>query len=79
MNDFFQDSTISAKPELRDLARESVRFVPTNLRVKRDDGVKKPIIRTNALGLSTTTAKQAAVKTTDEAYADFMNELNGLL
>ncbi|GMR60538.1 hypothetical protein PMAYCL1PPCAC_30733, partial [Pristionchus mayeri] len=73
------DAVISAKPELRDLAGEATRFVPTNLRVRRDEGVKKPVGRVNAYGMATESATKKAAKTTDEAYADFMKEMDGLL
>lgn len=70
---------ISAKPELRDLAGEATRFVPTNLRVRREDTFKKPIGRVNAYGMATESATKKAAKSTDEAYADFMKEMDGLL
>ncbi|GMR49477.1 hypothetical protein PMAYCL1PPCAC_19672 [Pristionchus mayeri] len=73
------DAVISAKPELRDLAGEATRFVPTNLRVRRDEGVKRPMARVNALGVPSESAMKKAAKTTDEAYADFMKEMDGLL
>ncbi|KAF8354953.1 hypothetical protein PRIPAC_96576 [Pristionchus pacificus] len=73
------DAVISAKPELRDLAGEATRFVPTNLRVRREDTFKKPIGRVNAYGMATESATKKAAKSTDEAYADFMKEMDGLL
>ncbi|KAF8375284.1 hypothetical protein PRIPAC_81713 [Pristionchus pacificus] len=73
------DAVISAKPELRDLAGEATRFVPTNLRVRREEQVKKPIGRVNAYGMATESAAKKAAKTTDEAYSDFMKEMEGLL
>ncbi|GMT35982.1 hypothetical protein PFISCL1PPCAC_27279 [Pristionchus fissidentatus] len=73
------DAVISAKPELRDLAGEATKFVPTNLRVRRDDMVKKPQGRVNALGMATESATRKQAKTTDEAYADFMKEMDGIL
>ncbi|GMT19797.1 hypothetical protein PFISCL1PPCAC_11094, partial [Pristionchus fissidentatus] len=73
------DAVISAKPELRDLAGEATKFVPTNLRVRRDETVKKPQGRVNALGMTTESTMRKQAKTTDEAYADFMKEMDGIL
>ncbi|GMT06153.1 hypothetical protein PENTCL1PPCAC_28327, partial [Pristionchus entomophagus] len=72
------EAVISAKPELRDLAGEATKFVPTNLRVRRDNTVKKPVGRVNAYGMGIDSARKKEAKTTDEAYADFMKELEGI-
>ncbi|XP_073826776.1 uncharacterized protein [Musca autumnalis] len=72
-------TTITAKPQIRNLSADVTRFVPSTLRVKRDDS-RKPN-RTKPFTQEPTTrpaeTKNAASK--DDAYIQFMNEMQGLL
>ncbi|XP_066596842.1 WW domain-binding protein 11 [Prorops nasuta] len=73
-------TTIEAKPQIRNLAADVTRFLPTSLRVKRDD--KKKVS-----GLSRLMERIPEVqpirtiqpKTKDDAYMQFMQEMEGLL
>lgn len=74
-------TTIEAKPQIRNLAADVTRFLPTSLRVKRDDK-KKP----STLSKLTTEripeaqmVKAQQSKTKDDAYMQFMQEMEGLL
>lgn len=76
-----QSATISAKPQIRNLSADVTRFVPSTLRVKRED--KKPKPRTALVQelkrkefMSTVTQVQP---TKDDAYMQFMKEMQGLL
>lgn len=73
-------STIEAKPQIRNLAADVTRFLPTSLRVKRDDK-KKPsnFIRITEKILEVPPAKSIQPKTKDDAYMQFMQEMEGLL
>lgn len=74
-------TTITAKPQIRNLSADVTRFVPTTLRAKRDEPRKtKPksyIHETQYQPLSSSTQKPQPSK--DDAYKQFMNELNDLL
>lgn len=72
-----KSATITAKPQIRNLSADVTRFVPTTLRVKRDE-VKKTKPRSFAQEVRQT---QQVVKgpTKDDAYMQFMNEMNELL
>ncbi|XP_014219805.1 WW domain-binding protein 11 [Copidosoma floridanum] len=103
-------TTIEAKPQIRNLAADVTRFLPTSLRVKRGDEKKKPsatpsalptrmperIPSVSAVSAAVTAAAMAAaaaaaaenqnaakavpqVKTKDDAYLQFMQEMQGLL
>ncbi|XP_053606622.1 WW domain-binding protein 11 [Plodia interpunctella] len=71
-----QGATISAKPQIRNLSADVTRFVPSALRVKREDKKTKP-------GLKTTVQRAAdipkQVPSKDDAYMQFMKEMEGLL
>jgi len=89
---------IEGAPVLRNLKSDVTRFVPTHLRVKRDDGgkgagIQKPK-KAAAPQYSSGLAPQQArtqpsggqmrappkeKKTKDDAYADFMKEMQDLL
>ncbi|KAK5639999.1 hypothetical protein RI129_010810 [Pyrocoelia pectoralis] len=83
-----QGATISAKPQIRNLSADVTRFVPSALRVKRED--KKPKSSARAalanelkqkemlahVTATTTTTKQL---TKDDAYMQFMKEMQGLI
>lgn len=80
-----QGATISAKPQIRNLSADVTRFVPSTLRVKRDD--KKPMPTRRAL-LHEVKQKDLMIKqnhppinqvTKDDAYMQFMREMQGLL
>lgn len=84
---------IEGAPVLRNLKSDVTRFVPTNLRVRRDDGQQKPQKSRKppepshfSTGLAPQQAKPGHVhappknqKTKDDAYADFMKEMQDLL
>ncbi|VVC91044.1 unnamed protein product [Leptidea sinapis] len=71
-----QGATISAKPQIRNLSADVTRFVPSALRVKREDKKSKIEIKA-ALHRPTNVPKQAPSK--DDAYMQFMKEMEGLL
>lgn len=72
-------TTISAKPQIRNLSADVTRFVPSTLRVKREDKkVPKKSITPYNRHHSEQTAK-AAGTTKDDAYMQFMQEMQGLL
>lgn len=72
-------TTISAKPQIRNLSADVTRFVPSTLRVKREDKkVPKKSITPYSRHQSEQTAK-AAGTTKDDAYMQFMQEMQGLL
>ncbi|XP_026325171.1 WW domain-binding protein 11 [Hyposmocoma kahamanoa] len=70
-----QGATISAKPQIRNLSADVTRFVPSALRVKREDKKAKPI--KTILQRTADLPKQAPSK--DDAYMQFMKEMEGLL
>ncbi|KAM7353863.1 uncharacterized protein ACRADG_005782 [Cochliomyia hominivorax] len=73
-------TTITAKPQIRNLSADVTRFVPSTLRVKRDDTRKPNRSKPYTQETPTHTAKEsnnAASK--DDAYTQFMNEMQGLL
>lgn len=73
-----KSATITAKPQIRNLSADVTRFVPTTVRVKRDDN-KKP--RPPKL-FQQEVQKQTQVNkgpTKDDAYQQFMNEMQGFL
>lgn len=74
---------ITAKPQIRNLSADVTRFVPSTLRVKREDKKAQkpktfvPDYRTQPME---TAAKGTAKGTTkDDAYMQFMREMQGLL
>ncbi|EDW00283.1 WW domain-binding protein 11 [Drosophila grimshawi] len=80
-------TTITAKPQIRNLSADVTRFVPSTLRVKRED--QRRTARTKHLagahdahgGDRGVHAPPEAHKppTKDDAYLQFMNEMQGLL
>ncbi|XP_045495520.1 WW domain-binding protein 11 isoform X2 [Colias croceus] len=70
-----QSATISAKPQIRNLSADVTRFVPSALRVKREDKKNKPELKTTLHRPEV--PKQAPSK--DDAYMQFMKEMEGLL
>lgn len=73
-------STISAKPRIRNLSADITRFVPTALKVKKDD-IKKdfriPLPPPPPLLITKSITRQAPTK--DDAYMQFMKEMEGLI
>lgn len=74
-------TTITAKPQIRNLSADVTRFVPSALRVKREDKkVQKP--KPYASEYSRQQQNEAAPNkgaTKDDAYMQFMREMQGLL
>ncbi|XP_063706754.1 WW domain-binding protein 11 [Culicoides brevitarsis] len=75
-----KSATIEAKPQIRNLSADVTRFVPSTLRSKKDDVTKKP--RQNPM--TSMPATQNAQNTTkaptkDDAYMQFMKEMQGFL
>ncbi|XP_045451071.1 WW domain-binding protein 11 [Melitaea cinxia] len=73
--DAVQGATISAKPQIRNLSADVTRFVPSALRVKREDKRAKPDLK-SALPRPSEQPKQPSK---DDAYMQFMKEMEGLL
>lgn len=79
-----QGATISAKPQIRNLSADVTRFVPSTLRIKRED--KKPKTNTRALVHELKQKEYhmhqnalAGRHTKDDAYKQFMEEMESLL
>lgn len=73
-------TTIEAKPQIRNLAADVTRFLPTSLRVKRDDRKKfSNISRITERLPEAQPLRTAQPKTKDDAYMQFMQEMEGLL
>ena len=80
-------SVISAKPQLRDTYAEVTKFVPTSIRVRRDAAISSPgtpaplsnAPPAHSYGLTYSENKAKPVRTQDEAYSDFMKEMELLL
>ncbi|XP_067641787.1 WW domain-binding protein 11 isoform X2 [Eurosta solidaginis] len=72
-------TTITAKPQIRNLSADVTRFVPSTLRIKREE-TRKPGAKTKILQEpSHLTAEANKAATKDDAYMQFMNEMQGLL
>lgn len=81
-----QGATISAKPQIRNLSADVTRFVPSTLRVKREEKMKKNTAKTAAALVQELRHKEQLLKlgsnsqpTKDDAYMQFMKEMQGLL
>lgn len=76
-------TTITAKPQIRNLSADVTRFVPSTLRVKRED--KKPqkpkpfVSEYSRQQHKQHESAQAKGTTKDDAYMQFMREMQGLL
>ncbi|CAI4226568.1 unnamed protein product [Auanema sp. JU1783] len=69
-------TVVSAAPQLRDLRKETVKLVPTQLkRPQNKPNVYRPVPPV----LKPKPVKEQASKNTDDAYNDFMKELEGLI
>nr|CAD7612048.1 unnamed protein product [Timema genevievae] len=81
-----QGATIEAKPQIRNLSADVTRFLPTALRVKREEGKRKKSDSKGSGGMDpraeTIIAKTnmgGGQQTKDDAYMQFMREIGGLL
>lgn len=75
-------ATIMAKPQIRNLSADVTRFVPSALRVKREDKKPKPSRASLINELrqkDITTQNLQKQPTKDDAYLQFMKEMQGLL
>ncbi|KAM8718485.1 hypothetical protein ACLKA7_001656 [Drosophila subpalustris] len=78
-------TTITAKPQIRNLSADVTRFVPSTLRVKREDQRRaartKHLAGASEAGERNVHAPPETHKppTKDDAYLQFMNEMQGLL
>lgn len=74
-------TTIIAKPQIRNLSADVTRFVPASLRVKRDEKkIQKPkSFITEYNRHQTEQTAKAKGTTKDDAYMQFMREMDGLL
>jgi WW domain-binding protein 11 len=75
------DSVIESKPVMRNLKSDVTRFIPTNLRIKRDakPGSKKKEESGQKPAMFTQQKVVPQQKTKDDAYNDFMREMKDLL
>ncbi|XP_003738457.1 WW domain-binding protein 11 [Galendromus occidentalis] len=69
-------TTIQAKPQMRSLQQEVVKFVPTQLRVKKGSEVARPPQKRDP---QPPPQQQQDKPTKDDAYAQFMKEMQGLI
>ncbi|XP_015585025.1 WW domain-binding protein 11 [Cephus cinctus] len=72
-------TTIEAKPQIRNLAADVTRFLPTSLRVKRDDRKKLSSMPRLTDRIAEIQPRPTQPKTKDDAYMQFMQEMEGLL
>ncbi|EDX01336.1 WW domain-binding protein 11 [Drosophila yakuba] len=73
-------TTITAKPQIRNLSADVTRFVPSTLRVKREDQRRAARPRHAANdGHHAPSEAHSKPPTKDDAYLQFMNEMQGLL
>lgn len=71
-------TTITAKPQIRNLSADVTRFVPSTLRVKREDKkVQRPKPYVSDYRVEPEQAGKGTTK--DDAYMQFMREMQGLL
>lgn len=73
-------ATIEAKPQIRNLSADVTRFLPTALRVKREDKKKMGKTQTDVKEVGGGKAEETDRKPTkDDAYSQFMREMEDLL
>lgn len=70
-------TTITAKPQIRNLSADVTRFVPSALRVKRED--KKPQKPKPFISEYSRHQQKETTSNKDDAYMQFMREMQGLL
>ncbi|XP_044735324.1 WW domain-binding protein 11 [Chrysoperla carnea] len=76
-----KSATIMAKPQIRNLSADVTRFVPSALRVKREDKKPKGVTRAMVQELKQQEILKPVTSqpTKDDAYMQFMREMEGLL
>lgn len=75
-----QSATIEAKPQLRNLSVDATRFTPLALRVKRPENkLKKMTLSTTDRNFATSVSTANPQASTDDAYDQFMKEMEGIL
>ncbi|GAB6031069.1 hypothetical protein CHUAL_007880 [Chamberlinius hualienensis] len=78
-------ATIEGKPQLKNLSADITRFTPTSLRVKREDKGKKRDQKSFSgfeaadIGYSMVKTVSRSVPTKDDAYEQFMKEMEDLI
>ena len=79
-------SVIEAKPQMRNLLSDVTRFVPTNVKVKRDGTIPSGQVKKKQTDpMKEVFAKHAQPQPSqptagkDDAYAQFMAEMDGLM
>lgn len=79
-------STIEAKPQIRNLAADVTKFLPSSLRMRRDQDGKKtkaPVMDLQPFNMmnesSLQNQQQQQPRTKDDAYLQFMQEMQDLL
>ncbi|XP_075153158.1 uncharacterized protein LOC142226816 [Haematobia irritans] len=72
-------TTITAKPQIRNLSADVTRFVPSTLRVKRDDSRKPNRTKPFTQESTARPAESNNAASKDDAYIQFMSEMQGLL
>ncbi|CAH1183025.1 unnamed protein product [Ceutorhynchus assimilis] len=84
-NDSKQGATISAKPQIRNLSADVTRFVPSALRVKREEkknggkSVTSLVRELKQKEMNLNSQLQGGTRTKDDAYKRFMAEMEGLM
>ena len=73
-----QTATIQAKPQIRSLSADVTRFLPTSLRVKREDK-KKGSKADGKEGVTRMEEMENKKPTKDDAYSQFMREMEDLM
>lgn len=73
-----KSATITAKPQIRNLSADVTRFVPATLRVKRDEP-KRPKPKSYIPETRRQPSQQQPQPTKDDAYQQFMSELQDFL
>uniref|UniRef100_A0A1I8QBF2 Wbp11/ELF5/Saf1 N-terminal domain-containing protein n=1 Tax=Stomoxys calcitrans TaxID=35570 RepID=A0A1I8QBF2_STOCA len=72
-------TTITAKPQIRNLSADVTRFVPSTLRVKREDSRKPNRAKPFTQETTARPAESNNAASKDDAYIQFMSEMQGLL
>ncbi|CAL1263442.1 unnamed protein product [Larinioides sclopetarius] len=87
-DDAQRSATIEAKPQIRNLSADVMRFMPTTLRIKREDRQKKggtkigttyDHIKDNYPSATPVSNTNVPVPTKDDAYMQFLREMEELL
>ncbi|KAG8175375.1 hypothetical protein JTE90_021481 [Oedothorax gibbosus] len=87
-DDSQRSATIEAKPQIRNLSADVMRFMPTTLRVKREDRLKKGGTKSSATfdptkdhypSAAPIANPSVSAPTKDDAYMQFLREMEELL